>query len=586
MVFSRLMLLSLSVTTSLTAACTDILVTPGASKDGSAMIAYNADSVSLYGVLYHYPRAEGRGGEMRDIFDWDSGKYLGQISEVNSTYNVVGNSNEHGLVIGESTFGGVPILDGSKQIEALGAILDYGSLIYITLQRAKTAVEAIHTMDALLTQYGYASEGESFSISDKSGDVWMMELIGRGDTYGKLGAVWVAQKIPDGYVGAHANQARTTTFPRDDPDNCLYAEDVVDVAVHYGLYPATADPKDFSFSDVYNPLQFLSARMSEARVWSIFSAIADTNGDFQKKYQDYALGANTKNRMPLFIKPYAKLSVQHVMELMTSHYEETELDPTQDSGAGIFASPYRSRPLVWEYGGKKYHNERTLATPRTGWNFVAQLRPWMPEELSALVWFAVDDSSTSPRVPVFGSNRRIAEPYAGKGTQDGVPAPVFQFDLNKAFWAQNMVSNFCYYRWQDAYPVVRDRIDKMQRSLKVHVDNLDEQILKMYKEEGADAAVEFVTEFSVNTANIIHKEWLDFYGELFVRFRDFHVITPKEGEPSCGCDAKEPGLAEAAKKRIIDETGSHYEVHSTTSGNMRGGSDDLEEQLLRAIKVQ
>lgn len=321
-------------------ACTDLLVTPGASADGSAMVAYNADSVVLYGVLYHYPRTHGREGELRDIYEWDTGKYMGQIKEVNFTYNVVGNSNEHGLVIGESTFGGVSILDGSKQHKSLGAVFDYGSLIYITLQRAKTAVEAIRTIDTLLNEYGYVSEGESFSISERSGDVWMMELISRGDTYGKLGAVWVAQKIPDGYVGAHANQARTTTFPRDDPDNCLYAEDVVDVAVHYGLYPPSADPKDFSFSDVYNPIQFLSARMSEARVWSLFSSIADIDGSFEKKYQDYASGKDIKNRMPLFIKPHKKLSLADVMHLMNSHYEGTPLDSSMDSGAGIFASPH------------------------------------------------------------------------------------------------------------------------------------------------------------------------------------------------------------------------------------------------------
>lgn len=309
------------------------------------MIAYNADSVALYGVLYHYPRTEGRGGEKRDIWEWDTGKYMGQIKEVNSTYNVIGNSNEHGLVIGESTFGGVPILDGSKQREALGAVLDYGSLIYITLQRAKTAVEAIHKIDELLSQYGYVSEGESFSIGDQSGAVWMMELISRGDTYGELGAVWVAQKIPDGYIGAHANQARITTFPRDDPDNCLYAEDVVDVAIHYNLYDASVDPKDFSFSDTYNPVQFLSARMSEARVWSLFSKISDQDGSFQKEFEDYALGTNTKHRMPLFIKPHKKLALEDVMHLMSSHYEDTAMDPSQDNGAGIFGSPYRSRPL-------------------------------------------------------------------------------------------------------------------------------------------------------------------------------------------------------------------------------------------------
>ena len=326
-------------------ACTDLLVTPGASTDGSAMIAYNADSVKLYGVLYHYPRTQGLQGQLRDIYEWDTGAYMGQIDEVNATFNVVGNANEHGLVIGESTFGGVEVLDGHKQHEVLGAVLDYGSLIYITLQRAKTAVEAIHTMDALLNKYGYVSEGESFSISDPSGAVWMMELISRGDTYGKLGAVWVAQKIPDGHVGAHANQARTTTFPRNDPEHCLYAEDVVDVAVHYGLYPATADPKDFSFSDTYDPVTFLTARMGEARVWSIFSQIADADGTFGKQYQEYALGTNLQTRMPLFIKPHAKLSLRDVIHLMNSHFEGTVMDPTQDSGAGIFASPYRSRPL-------------------------------------------------------------------------------------------------------------------------------------------------------------------------------------------------------------------------------------------------
>lgn len=206
----------------------------------------------------------------------------------------------------------------------------------------------------------------------------------------------------------------------------------------------------------------------------------------------------------------------------------------------------------------------------------------MPPELSAVVWFATDDSSTSPRVPVFGSNRNVAEPYQGKGTQDGVPAPILKFDMGKAFWVQNMVSNFCYYRWQDAYPLVRDRIDKIQETLIRHVHNLDDQALKLYKAKGADEAVQLVTQFSVNTANTIHKEWLDFYGELFVRFRDFHIITPEPGEPSCGCSAKEPGLSEAVKKRIIDETGSHYEISSTS--NVMG--TDLEQELLQAAAVQ
>lgn len=238
---------------------------------------------------------------------------------------------------------------------------------------------------------------------------------------------------------------------------------------------------------------------------------------------------------------------------------------------------------VWEYDGKKYHNERTLATPRTGWNFVAQLRPWMPAELAALVWFAADDSSTSPRIPVFGSNREIAEPYAGNGAQDGVPTPLLKFDLNKAFWVQNMVSNFCYYRWQDAYPVVRERIDTIQKTLLHHVQDLDDQLLKLYNEKSPEEAVSYATQFSVSTANIIHKKWLDFYGEVFVRFRDLHIITPKEDEPVCGCEAKEPGLSDAVKKRIIDETGDHYEISTDANSPL---PEQLDEEILRSISVQ
>jgi dipeptidase len=302
------------------------------------------------------------------------------------------------------------------------------------------------------------NRGESISIADASGDVWIMEVIGRGPTYGKKGGVWVAQKVPDGMITAHANQARITTFPRDDPDNCLYAQDVVDVAVHYGLYSrsssspslsATNDPNqstngssnfndalDFSFSDVYDPVTFSGARFSEARVWSMFSRVADMDGTFQMEYQDYVSGRNLTKRMPLFVKPHSKLSLIDVMDLMTSHYEGTELDATVDVGGGVFASPHRPRPLTWEYKGKQYFNERTLATERTGWSFVAQIRPEMPRELAAIIWFAVDDSSTSPRFPFYTSSTSVAEPYAGKGTQDGVPGPMLTLDMKKAFWGE------------------------------------------------------------------------------------------------------------------------------------------------------
>ncbi|KAL7555908.1 hypothetical protein ACA910_010856 [Epithemia clementina (nom. ined.)] len=571
-------------------ACTDILVTPGASTDSSAMIAYNADSPSLFGVVYHYPAVNQSNGKdnnnnnnnnnnngngptkMRKIYDWDSGVYLGEIAEANQTYHVVGNTNEHGLVIGESTFGGIAYLQQTD------GILDYGSLIYVTLQRSKTCREAIHVMNNLLDTYGYYSEGESFSLADYyTGEVWMMELVGRGMTYGKKGAVWVAQRIPDGMVAAHANQARIRTFNRNDPHNFLYAPDVVDVAIHYGLYPANADPLDFSFSDVYGPLDFLNARQGEARVWSIFSQIVDPAEQFQANYQLYALGENLTHRMPLYVRPYRKLSAMDVMNLMASHYEGTPLDSSVDVGAGLFASPYRPRPLVWEWNGTTYHNERSIATAKTGWSFVAQIRPWMPPPLSGLIWFACDDSSTAPRAPIYSASTRIAKPYAGQGTQDGVLAPLLQFDLTKAFWVQNMVSNFAYSRWKDVYPQVRHKIQTIQRRFESMVAATDQRALELYQSSGDEInglneAVECVTKFSVVASNQLHQQWLAFYGELFVQFRDMYTIVPKPEDPACGCEISEPGLSEETKRRIVTETGDHYKVL---------GSGDVQPDIVR-----
>jgi dipeptidase len=359
---------------------------------------------------------------------------------------------------------------------------------------------------------------------------------------------------------AHANQARITTFPRDDPENCLYSKDVVDVAVHYGLYPEHSNASDFSFSDVYNPITFSGARFSEARVWSMFSRIADTDGSFQMEYQDYAAGRNLNKRMPLFIQPYKKLSVSDVMDLMNSHYEGTELDATMDVGSGLFADVHRPRPLQWDYEGNTYFNERTIATERTGWNFVAQIRPNLPRELATLIWFAVDDSSTAPRVPVYASSTTIALPYEGKGTQQGVAGKLMKLDMSKAFWVQNMVSNLAYSRWDDAYPIVRSRIDKIHAKFQSQVDETDNTALAVYHSTSAAAAVEVVTNFSVLAGEKLHKEWLDFYGELFVRFRDFSTIEAEPDNTRCGCSVQQPGLTDRNKKRIVKETGAHYEV--------------------------
>jgi dipeptidase len=548
--------------------CTDILVTPGASVDGSAIIAYNADSPTLMGMLYHYPASQGNDDKMlnRSIYDWDSGRYMGEIDEANCTYNVVGNTNEYGLIIGETTFGGVSVLAWNQT----DAIMDYGSLIYVTLQRSKTVHDAIETMVDLMDTYGYASGGESFSLADQTGEVWMMEVISRGNDYKTKGAVWVAQRIPDGMVAAHANQARITTFPRDDPENFLYAPDVVDVAVHYNLYPADADPVDFSFSDVYDPLTFIEARQGEARVWSIFSHIVDADGIFEQEYLQYALGQDLSRRMPLYVKPYQKLSVSHVIELMSSHYEDTPLDSSIDVGGGLFESPYRPRPLEWTYMNQKYHNERNIATAKTGWNFIGQVRPWMPPALSSIVWFACDDSSTSPRVPVYGSAHRLSPAYYGVGPQDGVVQPLLQFDLTKAFWVQNMVSNFAYSRWNDIYPIVQQKLLSIHDGFMDNIAIVDQRAIEAYDTDSPQAAVDFVTLYTVNAGNTLHKIWMEFYGELFVKFRDYYTIVPKESDPLCGCEAIEPGLSELMKKRIVEETGEHYRVLNDDENEQSG----------------
>lgn len=532
--------------------CSNILVTPGASKDGSAMIAYNADSANLMGMVYHYPAKESiPEGTTRDVYEWDTGKYLGAIPEASETYNVVGNINEHGLVIGETTFGGLAQLTSQPN-----ALIDYGSLIYITLQRSTNARDAIRTIADLLDTYGYYSEGESFSIADKN-EVWHMELIGRGRD--KVGAVWVAMKIPDGYVGGHANQARITTFPQNDADNCLFSDDVVDFARDIGLYEGSDE--DFSFSDTYDPVTFEGARFSEARVWSMFSALSDES--FQSQYADYAMGANLTNRMPLFIQPLSKLSISDVYDRFSNHYEDSPLDFSSDAGAGHGHSPNRPRPLTWDYQKVTYLNERSIATPQTGWNYVAQVRGWLPRELAAVMWFGADDSSTAPRVPVYGCATQLSPAYAGVGPQDGVPNLVLNFDLTKAFFVQNMVSNLAYSRWDVIYPVLSNRLREVRELFHSQTMIVETEALQLYHTHGKEVAVEHLTAATVRFGDEMQSLWFQFYGELFVRFRDGYDIVPDVDNTECECEVKNVEFSDDWKSRIVQETGTHYEEMSS-----------------------
>src|SRR5690554_838538 len=359
-------------------ACTNVIVTKGASNDGSTFVSYAADSHDLFGELYYWPGKEYPEGSMLNIREWDTGKYLGKIAQVRQTYTVIGNMNEHQLAIAETTFG------GRSELRDTTGIMDYGSLIYIALQRARTAREAIEVMTGLVEEYGYYSSGESFSIVDPN-EAWIMELIGKGPD--NKGAVWVAVRIPDGYVSAHANQARISTFDLNDKENVLYANDVISFAREMGYF--NGKNKDFSFADAYAPLDFGAIRFCEACVWSAFRIM---NKEMDK-YADFVQGKSDE-RMPLFIKPEKKVSVRDVQNIMRDYYEDTPLSMTQDPGAGPYGKPYRWRPLTWEVDGVEYFNERAIATQQTGFSFVAQMRSWLPNAIGGILGFRSEEHTS------------------------------------------------------------------------------------------------------------------------------------------------------------------------------------------------
>jgi len=478
-------------------ACTNFLVTKGASKDGSTMITYTADSFNMYGELYYYHAAKYPEGTLLDIYEWDTGKYLGKIKQARETYNVVGNMNEYQVVIGETTFGGRPELVDPK------GIMDYGSLIYIALQRAKSAREAIQIMTDLVSEYGYYSSGESFSIADPN-EVWILEMIGKGP--GNKGAVWVAVKIPDGYVSAHANQARITQFALNDPQNVLYAKDVISFARERGYF--TGKDSEFSFSDAYAPLTFGAVRFCDARVWSLFRRV-NTSAE---KYLPYIRGENT-DRMPLFIKPEKKLSVEGVMSLMRDHYEGTELDMTTGVAAGTYNMPYRWRPLVWEYNGETYFNERPISTPQTGFSFISQSRSWMPKEVGGLLWFGVDDSYMTVYVPLYSSITKMPPNF-----KQGVGS-MSQFTWDAAFWVFNFVSNFVYPR----YSLIVNDVIKVQKELEgmflAHQEEIEQKALLLSKSSKRDA-IEFLNSYSLEMAEITVKRWKELGEFLVLKYMD------------------------------------------------------------------
>ena len=483
-------------------ACTNFMAGKGATVDGSTLVTYSADSYALFGALYHYPAATYPAGTMLDIYEWDTGEYKGKIKQVEKTYSVIGNINEHQLTISETTFGG-----RDELVDKTG-IIDYGSLIYTTLQRAKNAREAMKIMTDLVAEYGYCSSGESFSIVDPN-EVWIMELIGKGE--GNKGAVWVAVRIPDDCVSAHANQARITTFPMNDPENCIYSPDVISFAREKGYF--NGNDKDFSFSDTYNPLDFGGLYWCEARVWTFFRKV-DPSMD---KYISYIKG-ETKERMPLYIKPAKKVSAQDFKEYMRDQYEGTPLDITQGLAAGPFHSKLRLSPLSFKVDGVEYAQERPVATQQTGFTFVAQMRNWMPDYIGGILWFGVDDAATALYVPMYCGITAVPECFRlGNGS-------VLEYSSTSAFWTYNVVANFAYSR----YSLMMPDIKKVQQHWENDFNTLVPVVDKVAASLSEKDARNYLTNFSNSQAEQSTLAWKKLGEYLIVKYLDGAVKKEDE----------------------------------------------------------
>lgn len=562
-------------------ACTNIIVTRGASKDNSAMVSYAADSHWLYGELYFHPAMDWKAGTMLNIVEWDTSKPLGQIPQVPHTYKTVGNMNEHQLIIGETTWGGrLELMDST-------AIMDYGSLIYVALQRARTAREAIQVIVDLANEYGYASEGESFSIADKN-EAWVMDLIGKGVEMkdGKnvnKGLVWVARRIPDGYICAHANQARIQTFPLDDPENCLYAPDVIEFARSNGYF--SGKDEDFDFSAAYNPIDFGGVRACDARAWSAFRILCDGKFTYEKdgkmitedadNYLDYVMGKNLKHRMPLFVKPARKLGVKDVADAMRDHFEGTPLDMTQDIGAGGNALPYRWRPMGFKVGGWDYINERAIATQQTGFWFVGQARHDLPDIVGGVIWFGTDDAATSYLSPIYTNTDKVPECFReGNGS-------LLKYSPTASFWMNNRVTNTCYRAYNMIAPTVRAEVDKFENEqMGGKLSENDQKVLNEYnklvskaggkeiKDKALNPIRKMLTEYSVNTAQNQFDHWVALEQLITVKFIDGNVKAQNEDgtfkhskyDEGIPDGLTQPGYTEKWKEAVVKDHGDIIRV--------------------------
>ena len=531
-------------------ACTNFIITKGASTDGSVMVTYAADSHQLYGALYKYNAPKKiKAGEMIPVYEWDTGRFLTNIPQVAKTYSTVGNMNENQVIIAETTYG------GREELVDETGLMDYGSLIYITLQRATTAREAIDIMVELANTHGYASSGESFSVADEN-EAWIFEIIGKGTKMvdGKnvnKGIVWVARRIPDGYICAHANQARISTFPLNDPENCIYSEDVISFAREMGYF----DGKDeeFSFCQAYAPLDFSGARGCEARVWSFFNTFADG----MDKYLDYAMGYNLNNPMPLWIKPDQKISPKQVFDAMRDHYEGTPMDMTTDIGAGGSKLPYRWRPMDFEVDGVTYVNERATATQQTGFWFTAQARNYLPDAVGGILWFGVDDAATSCLTPIYCSVTDVPECFReGNGHMT-------QYSPTSAFWIFNRVAQFAYLRYDYIGAEVQKSADEWENAKLKEVLTVDNAAkgLSLKKQK------EYLTDYSIQTAQNMFNRWVELDQYLMVKYIDGNIkVEDENGFVDNGngknipASPDQPGYSEKWKRAVAADNGDVLRV--------------------------
>lgn len=525
-------------------ACTNLIVGRDASADGSVIVTYSADDYGMYGFLRRYPAARHAKGTMRRIVDGDTNRYLGDIEEAPETYSVVGNINEFQLTIGETTFG------GREELVDTAGIIDYVSLMTLGLQRARNAREAIAVMTSLVEEYGYASSGESFTVADPR-EAWIMEMIGKGP--GRKGAVWVAVRIPDDCISAHANQSRIRHFDRTDSQNVICSDDVIDFAREKGYF--TGEDADFDFAAAYSPTDFGMQRFCEARVWCFFNRWVDG----MDKYVDYAAGkpiSDDCQPMPLYVKPKAKLSVHDVMMAMRDHYEGTPFDTQTDIAAGPYNAPYRPTPLSWKLDGKDYFNERPISTQQSAYTFVAQMRSWLPDAIGGVLWFGNDDANMTAYTPVYCCTDNVPACFAEE-TADGVT-----FSWESAFWLCNWVANMTYPRYSALFPDVEARRDTVEARLLAAQPAVEEEAKALFA-ASPDSCRAFLDRYTNQAAERMMQAWRQLGEYLIVKHNDQVVKPEADGQFTrtpygLGEAPLRPGYPEAYRRAIVEQTGTRY----------------------------